>query len=210
MRQEHTRLILAVTLSTLTILAGGCRAATPEAYVHTTYDYVTASSIEELVHKANVIVIGRVVSVAEFPDFNLARDTRDHSQPASDITCPATVYEVKVERYLKGDAGPTLQIARAEKILPPEEIKEGVTVHMPDQAIPLMVEARYLFFLVPGERYPDSSLPEYYGFVPVQPTRFRLESGEARVESEWAWAERYFPSTTEEALLQQVMAEVVR
>lgn len=54
--------------------------------------------------QANVITVGRVVSVAD-GGFNLARNPRDHSQPASDIICPTTTYEVKVEHYLKGDAG---------------------------------------------------------------------------------------------------------
>jgi len=162
--------------------------------------------VEELVRQADVIAVGRVVSMSD-GGFNLARNPRDHSQPASDMICPATAYEVKVEHYLKGDAGVTLRIVQAEEILLPDGIEEGGTVHVLNRGIPLEVGTRYLLFLVQGESYPDSPFPDLH-FGVAEPNRFRLEDGEAQVESPWVSAEWVFPRISEKVLLQQVVAEV--
>ena len=165
--------------------------------------YINATSFPELVQSSDIVVVAKVVNRKE-ESFNLARDPRDHSHPAADILQPAVVYELQVEHYLKGKGESTLYLVQAERtILPGENDKTQVAVGSRAPK-PLQVNTRYVLFLRRLEMpYPDVPSGEWVAGV-VEPYRFRLEGGMARVESPWPPAEMYFPPMPEKILFARV------
>lgn len=173
--------------------------------VHIVSSYITAQSIEELAHQADTIVVGTVLESSD-DRVNIARDTRDPSRPATDVTIWGTIYKIEIEESLKGQAGAALWIVQAEDILLPNR-GEDTTAHFSERVEPLAVGARYLFFLTLTEAYPDMPLPKLFHGT-AEPYRFRLEDGLATAESPAQAAHRLFPPMQEEALLGQVAATI--
>lgn len=172
--------------------------------------YITVTSIEEMVRKASTIVVGNVVRVAGHR--NLARDPLDISRVddrAEGVTGVGTIYEVKAERYLKGDLGATILVTQSEGFLPyrspinlaPEVIATAQAI---EHFTPLGIGARYIFFLEQGGYFPELQ------FGIAEPYRFRLENGQAVVESSWQGAASIFPPGDEQKMLQQVETELTK
>ncbi len=206
MKKKILLAVLCVPLIVVAIIWGNGQLSGPSGDtlpIETAYivsDYITLNSISDLTKQSDIIVIGTVVGVSD-QKFNTARDTQDHSKPASDLAIKGTIYEVQVEQFLKGEGDPILFVVQSEDILLPG--MSPAAVHISESFEPLMVNARYLFFLTPGEPYPDSPFPNLQHGV-AEPYRFRLEEGQAKVESPWAAAAVLFPTLKEDQLLQQV------
>ncbi len=64
------------------------------AYI--TSDYITLSSISDLAHQSDTIVLGTVTEVTD-QHFNTARNPRDPSHPATDLFITGTIYEIQLE-----------------------------------------------------------------------------------------------------------------
>lgn len=171
-------------------------------------DYITSRSIGDLVHQSDIIALGTVAKIADV-HFNTARNPRDPSQPASDLFITGTIYEIQVERYLKGSGGTDLRIVQSEDISSPNEPGEAPTVHISESFVPLEVGVRYLFFLKTMESYPDSPFPDLYRGT-AEPYRFRLEEGVAKPETPSRLAGDLFPVMKEDTLLQQVTVELAK
>lgn len=171
-------------------------------------DYITSHSIGDLVHQSDIIALGTVAKIADV-HFNTARNPRDPSQPASDLFITGTIYEIQVERYLKGSGGTDLRIVQSEDISLPNEPGEAPTVHISESFVPLEVGVRYLFFLKTMESYPDSPFPDLYRGI-AEPYRFRLEQGMAKPETPSRLAGGLFPAMKEDTLLQQVTMELAK
>ena len=165
-------------------------------------DYISVTSFRDLVQSADIVVVAKVVNRKE-EGFNLARDPRDHSRPATDILSPAVAYELQVEQYLKGRGESTLYLLTAERTLFTQQNDKAMSV-VSHVTIPLQLNSRYVLFLRRVDMpYPDVPAKEWVAGV-VEPYRFRLEGGMAWVESPWPPAEKYFPPMPEEALLERV------
>ncbi len=175
---------------------------------HIVSDYITSRSIEDLVHQSDLIALGTVAQIADI-HFNTARNPRDPSQPASDLFITGTIYEIRVERYLKGSGGTALRIVQSEDISLPGEPGEAPNVHISESFVPLEVGVRYLFFLKIMESYPDSPFPTLYRGT-AEPYRFRLEEGIAKPETPSRLARDLFPAMKEDALLQQIITELTK
>lgn len=169
-------------------------------------DYITARSIGDLVHRSELIALGTVAKIADV-HFNIARNPRDPSQPASDLFITGTIYEIRVERYLKGSGDTNLRIVQSEGLSLPDEPGGALTSYISEDFVPLEVGGRYLFFLRTMESYPDSPFPNLYRGT-AEPYRFRLEEGIARPETPSRLAGDLFPAMKEDTLLQQITMEL--
>ncbi len=207
------RFLYALIFSTFVVISVSCLSypgsgnPTPSSNP-TTYttkvvsDYISVTSFRDLVQSADIIVVAKVVNRKD-EGFNLARDPRDHSRPAADILSPAVAYELQVEQYLKGRGESTLYLLTAERTLFPQQNDKARAV-VSHVTIPLQLNSRYVLFLRRVDMpYPDVPSKEWVAGV-VEPYRFRLEGGMARVESPWPPAEKYFPAMPEEALRARV------
>jgi hypothetical protein len=207
------RKLLALILSALFIFAAivwGWRQFSSDARetAYAVSDYITARSIGDLVHQSELIALGTVAKVADV-HFNTARNPRDPSQPASDLFITGTIYEIQVERYLKGSGGTDLRIVQSEDISLPNESGEVPTIHISESFVPLEVGVRYLFFLKTMEPYPDSPFSHLYRGT-AEPYRFRLEEGVAKPETPSRLGGDLFPAMKEDTLLQQVSMELAK
>lgn len=120
------------------------------------------------------------------------------------------VYEVNVERYLKGNEGSTVNIIldteKELQLFPDEPGKEPVQLDRGYPApIPPALGKRYLFFAMHSKAFPG-----LLGAAP-QPGFFRLENGMAVIEGDWAWyLAKQYPPKPEAEFLQEVEAAIGR
>ena len=171
-------------------------------------DYITLSTISDLAHQSDTVVLGTVTKVDD-QHFNTARNTRDPSQPATGLFITGTIYEIQVERYLKGSGGSNLRIVQSEDITLPNTASEAPTVYLTEGFTPLEVGIRYIFFLKLAESYPDSPFSDLYRGT-AEPYRFRLENGMAKAESPSRLARDLFPMEKENALIQEVITAIAK
>lgn len=166
--------------------------------------YITARSLDELVAKSSIIVIGHVTGTDK--TLNLARNPADPAQPDQQYYSVGQTYSVAVQRYLKGDGAAVVQLVQQEGFLvnPPaaltprdiDRARAGVSF------IPLQVGPTYLLFLRPLGGFPADA-----GYLTgtAQPARFTLPAGgTARAESPWGGAEQVFPPRSSATLIEQV------
>jgi hypothetical protein len=84
--------------------------------VHVVSDYLTVTSMDDMIQKSSTIVIGKLAKIAGHR--NLARLPSDSSKPDSRLTVVGTVYEVLPEKYLKGTSEKLLFVVQSEGLLP--------------------------------------------------------------------------------------------
>ncbi len=170
--------------------------------IYITSDYITLNSVSDLTQQSDIVVLGTVTQL-EDEQFNTARNTRDPSQPASDLYIKGAIYDILVEQYLKGSGGSEIRILQSENITLPSTYSEGSTVNITDDFIPIAVDGRYVFFLSKVESYPDSPFPDLFSGT-AEPYRFRIENGIAKVESPAQLAANQFPLEKEDELIQEI------
>ena len=184
-------IVAVLGLSLLAVACGNSSTATAESA------YVTADSVEGLVSKSSVVVIGTVASSSptrlEIP----GRLPSDPSQPDPNYTGVAQVYEVMVERSLKGAEATTIRVAQFESSIVSigGQVRE---VQSESASFPLTPRTRYMLFLTPQGQIPGLWLGT------AQPFRFALSDGLARAESPDGQILGLFPIRSESALVSEV------
>lgn len=142
--------------------------------VHVINDYVYASSFEDMVQQAPIIVIAELIGPTEV--INDSRDVNDPTKPATDSFIVAQVYTFHVRRYLKGQGAETINIAQAEGRILGKKAADVTTADI-EQArksydyMPFRPGVTYLLVLRPLDYL--GSNPMYYGGRSV-PWRFVL------------------------------------
>jgi hypothetical protein len=155
------------------------------------HSYVTATSFEELVEQADIVVVGSAVEKGKV--INTARNPLDPTQPDPNLESVGQIYTIRVNQYLKGAGGDSIRFVQSEGYLTAEMVVAGQTLEdareQSDQ-IPLSLNKEYLLFLRGAPELDDGNL-----YVAVaQPSRFDISNPLAIVpESPWAYAKQYFP-----------------
>lgn len=159
--------------------------------VTTEGSYRTASDLQALTRSSDVIVVGRVSSLAG--TYNLARSQSDPTQPAANAVIEAVTYRVQVEETIMGTSAREIVVAvpRARSFL-------GRPVVQDPGFIPMTIAARYVLFL---ERIPGTDI---LGQAP-EPFRFELTTAATPV-SPWIGAATAFPSRSTQQFLVDVRA----
>lgn len=170
--------------------------------------FVTAASLDELVARSTLIVIGNVSGAGG--TVNMARDIHDVTKPDPLLFEVGQVYHVTVSRYIKGSGAPALDVLQAEGLVNGQ--REGVNAESIKRArarfpyIPLGSGSTYLMFLVRAQGFPDNQ----YFVGDIAPWRFTLPAeGMAKAESPWLEAQVVFPPMPPEQLIRTVETLVV-
>ncbi len=163
-------------------------------------DYVTANSLGELVAESALIVIGTTADAEPREERVPGRLPGEPSRPDPNYTMIGNVYEVEVERYLRGEGGTTLRIIQSigfDAIVPgPPNMPDRLTQGRNDSlGVRLGKGNRYLLFLKEFE-----DVPELWTGT-VEPYRFLLEDGRAQVESPVGNVGGEFSSRSEDELV---------
>lgn len=192
--KQTTGLIIMVAVVGLSVLAVACDSSEGAT---ASSAYVTAASVEDLVNESSLVVIGTVTSAnpnrLEIP----GKLPSDPSRPDPNYTGVAQVYEVTVERNLKGAAGSTIRVVQFEGSI----ISIGGQVReIPAESAsyPLTSRTRYLLFLTPQGQVSGLWLGT------AQPFRFALSNGLARAESPDGQIMELFPDRPESVLVKEI------
>ncbi len=179
---------------------------------------ITATSIQELAKYSDIIVIAR--ALAEEGVINSARDPSDPSKPDKRFFSGGQVYQLEVERYLKGEGANAINVVEffgsmeldPVGVIPSaSEIKQMFIENAGREFIPITLERRYLMFLrvldpldYELDGYQSGSL--YIGVLgTMSPWRFDLSDPEHVVaESPLQDAERLFPPRSLDSLKYQI------
>lgn len=157
-------------------------------------EFVTRSTLAELVKASETIIVGTVRS--ESGTRNMARNAEDRLKEDSFYVVLGQDYVIDVEDVLKGEAGTqvTFTLARAHG-----DVQNGLVADR--DFIPLRIGQRYLMFLNPQN---DGTA----GFVPApEPFRFML-SATAVPESRWQSAGTLFAPRSVAQLILEVRQAV--
>jgi hypothetical protein len=153
------------------------------------------------VGKSSVVVIGTVSSDEPTKRNIHGENQRDPSKPDPNYISVGSMYQVNVERYLKGSGGDTLPVVQLESTI--TNTGRGVNESRTREAdFPLTKGTRYLLFLTPHAQAPDL----WYGTA--EPYRWVLSSGQATVETLVESARTMFPDTSEADFVASVEAFV--
>jgi hypothetical protein len=164
--------------------------------------FITYTSLAKLVSESTLIVMAQIIK----PDhiINMARDVKDPTQPAKDDYVVGQVYQVKINRFIKGTADETIYVVQSEGFLGPTESKSESEILKSKSRydyIPMTQEKEYLLFLQSMLSYPEEKL--YVGNA--QPWRFDIsDSSKVVPESPWKYAIEYFPPQPLDAFLEQI------
>ena len=173
--------------------------------------YVTARSLDnapdgssddlsKLVAHSTVIVIGMTSDEDPREERIQGRDPNDPSMPDPNYATIGNVYDIRVERYLKGSGDETLSLVQPtgyEAFVSGPPNTPGTLTRGRDTTPNLLLQKsnRYLLFLRENEHAPGLWMGT------VQPYRFVLSGGTASVESPVTSLDREFPDRTEMALV---------
>ena len=150
----------------------------------------TVPNLSDLVGQSELIVTGTVTSSGD--TWNIARGA-DPTTPSTTTVVLAQNFALAVDGVLKGAATPqiTWAVVQARGLV-------SAPLTFDADWMPPTIGGRYLLFLV---RIPGTQI---YG-IPAEPSRFRL-AADARPESKWKDASRYYPPAPIATLLEQVRA----
>ena len=163
------------------------------------HSYVTATSFEELVEQADIVVIGSAVEKGEV--INTVRNPLDPTQPDPKLESVGQIYVIRVNQYVKGVGNDRIELVQSEGYLTAEMVAGQTVEDAREQSeqIPLSLNKEYLLFLRRAPELDDGNL--YVGVA--QPSRFDVSNPLAIVpESPWVYAKEYFPP--------QALAEVLQ
>ena len=165
--------------------------------------YVTAKSLGALVSDSTLIVIGTTSDAEPREERVPGRLPGDPSKPDPNYTMIGNVYDIQVERYLKGEGGATLRVIQSigfDAFVPgPPNTPGRLTQGRNDSiGVRLGKSSRYLLFL--------TEFKDVTGLWTgtVEPYRFLLVKGRAQVESPVGDLEGKFPSHSEDELVSLV------
>ena len=176
--------------------------------------YVTTSSLDsapdgssddlsKLVAHSTLIVIGETPPNDPREERIQGRDPNDPSRPDPNYATIGNVYDIRVERFLKGSGDETLSVVQPigyEAFVPGPPNTPGRITKGRDTTPNLLLQesSRYLLFLRENEHAPGLWMGT------VQPYRFTLSGGTARVESPVTSLDTEFPDRTEVELVSLV------
>ena len=175
--------------------------------------HVTAETFDELVGKSSHVVVGRygnTRTVIEVPG------TGSDGAPDNRLIGVGIVYNVEVERYLKGGGDAEIQVVQFEEYRTQEPGEAVKVQESPSASFPFQRNQRYLLFLTPQGQV--RSMPDLF-LGTAEPYRFKLTDGAAKADGPLAdlfrglKAERpeaRFPDSSEESLLRQIETIVGR
>ena len=170
--------------------------------------HVVASSLDELVEFSTHVVTGRYTNrKTEIHIPNIGSD----GEPDNSIVGIGTVYTIEVERYLKGDGEREIQVVQIERFRTQSPGEAARVSDLESARFPFERDGQYLLFLMPMPQGQVGSMPDLFLGV-AQPYRFKLASGEAKVDGPLGDLFRglhegraaRFPDTSEQSLVDQV------
>lgn len=124
----------------------------------TSSDVIVAESLDDLIATADVIVITREVQPTEI--INMARNEATPDEPDEHVFVLGQVYEIEVDRYLKGHGESTLQVVQREGFIYDHDdpvaqaLTEGEADSIKqesfdnDEHFPMSSEQTYVMFLL--------------------------------------------------------------
>lgn len=178
----------------------------------TVNDYTTASStVDEVVDGSDSVAVVKVTAVG--PYFNARRAGDSMQAPPDAIYSVAQLYQVRVERWLKGSGPDTICTAFGGGEVPADfpQTKAAIRAAQLNSGIPLpRVGDRYLLCLGPPDQVPELNNLTFYPRAALLPSGFVLSpDGTAAVEptgnrSTDEEVERLFPKRTEKALNSEI------
>lgn len=176
---KHATLVACLALLLLTA-CGPISHVEPSAFV-------SATSLDELVDKSEVVAIGTVER--ELGARNLARDVNDLTREDPRLQIVGQDYAIRVQSAFKGGVSGevVVTLARARAAV-------GTTPRDDEDFLPLEVGQTYALFL---RRLPYE--PAVLALA-IEPSRFRID-GTVSVESPWGEAEKYFPEESRVSFL---------
>lgn len=166
---------------------------------------IVANSLEELIVKSPVIVVGRVTSKDEI--INTVRNPSNNTA-ANDLFGIGQVYSFNIERYLNGKDGTVIKVVQTEGYL----VNKSNTATANDiekaksssGVLPFKLNNKYLLFLAPLDKISEVAGKSYYT-LSISPWRFTLpDSGNAVPESATNKFVKAFDPRLSTALLQDV------
>jgi len=164
--------------------------------------YITANSFRELIKSVDYIVIGELIAARD--NINIARDDKDISKPSSTRYEIGQIYEVKVDKYIKGDGLLTINVIQVEGFLSQKDPKTSASIQKARENfdfIPIEPGKKYLMFLSDLYGFPKG---EYY-IGSIHPWRFDISDPERVVpESPWEYANQVFPPVPLKLILEQI------
>lgn len=174
--------------------------------------YVIYTSFAELVSAADVIILGQPTGSKGV--VNTARNINDISQPDAGIFSIGQVYQVQVERYLKGDGPQSISVIQNQGIFSLESLgltADEVTASEIEQArrsfavLPLTIGRQYIFFVSAAD-FAYGELPKEGTFAAGGlPWRFHVASPDCvYTEDTEAEIARYYPPQTLDDFLELI------
>ena len=102
---RHYRILITIMLSMLFFSLAGCtgQGKKPDIKSSYSYDVETAIGIEQMVKKADYIVVGRYTEFVSA--YNMYRDANDPSKPDPNNYAGGEIYSFALEQALKGEPG---------------------------------------------------------------------------------------------------------
>jgi hypothetical protein len=178
--------------------------------LHVAVDPRVANSMSELVASVNMIVIGQVSSANEIWDYS--RDTNNPSQADPNELEVGQVYNLSVERYLKGSGDNTIKFVQSEGLIKlnqatasPANISEAKTYY---PHVTFETGVKYLFFLNPlGTGSPGKN----YFSTTIYPWVFTIpDNGKAEPQSAKSETIYIFPAKATADFLQEVQQVIAQ
>ena len=163
----------------------------------------SSDDLSKLVAHSTLIVIGQTAPNEPREERIQGRDPNDPSRPDPNHATIGNVYDIRVERFLKGSGDETLSVVQPigyEAFVPGPPNTPGRITKGRDTTPNLLLQesSRYLLFLTENEHAPGLWMGT------AQPYRFTLSGGTARVESPVTSLDTEFPERTEVELVSLV------
>jgi hypothetical protein len=170
---------------------------------------VVYTNFKEITDRSDVIIIG--TSIAQKVIVNIARDPNDHTMPDPLYFSIGQIYEIQVDRYLKGDGTASIYVIQNEGFMPlgsqePTNDDIDKAKKLSDSA-PLVIGRVYIMFLSyhdPEYSYDDFPIKEFL-FAKGHPWRFEItNTGCVQPEDGITDLYIYFPSTAVNEFIQYI------
>lgn len=157
------------------------------------------TTFKEIVDRSSAIVIGWPTSTKGV--VNTARDPKDPTRQDPNYFGIGQVYEVQVDRYLKGNGPDLIYVIQNEGLIPSKskEVTEDEVVQAKklSNTLPLTIGDQYIMFLSASEFSYDNFSKDGLFIGRGHPWRFEVTSSECvQPEDALTVVIRYFPSQT--------------
>ena len=166
---------------------------------------MTAENLADLVAQSTLIVIGTTSEGEPRVERVPGRDSSDRSKPDANFTMIGNVYQIEIERYLKGSGDSSLSVIQQvgfDAYVPGPNNSPGMLTQARYDNLALMLgrSNRYLLFLR------DHADTEGLWSGTAQPYKFLLVNGDARSEIPLGTLDGAFPNRPESEFIDQVEA----